>query len=687
MQQKIEHFKGFQREVVKLLALILLLFVKLETNAQPIIQSFTPASGPIGTQVTITGNSFSTNPAKNIVFFGGTTASVQSATTTSLVVTVPAGAAYQPISVVNTETNLIGSAAYPFEVTFNTGVGQTITPTFFSAKADFTTGNNPGGMVGVADIDGDGKPDLIVVNRSINTFSILRNTSTNAQPSFAAKVDFATDSTPSAVAIGDLDGDGKPDIVITNMFTNKISIYKNTATSGSINAASLGAKISFIADTVSLPTSVAIGDLDGDGKPDLAVVNSFNNTVSVLKNIAAAGILDSTSFAAAVDFTTGLGPTCVALADMDGDGKLDLIVSNLNAKSISVLRNKIASNSIDTTSFAAKIDFPVGTGPNALAIGDLNGDGKPDIAVANQGSNTVSILRNIANAGAFTTASLAAKFDLSSSGASPYFVSIGNVDSDSLPDIVVTNLISNNVSVIKNNYTSGTLLASSFVPAVSFATNTYPFSAAITDVDGDGKADLLVPDYGKSSVSVFHNAGSTALPVSFLSFSGRYEKAGNALLSWKTAFEKNTAYYIVQRSNGNMSFAEVGKVQVNGGNTYSFSDVLPLANTASKYYYRLKSVDKNGNITYSNTVSIVCGNKVSFTLSPNPAHNFINVKTEEAIANGMILITDLAGKAVYTNKIQNAQLQQIPLNGYSKGVYNVTIFTPSGKQTKQIVVE
>ena len=685
MQQKLQYSRS---SASKGFSLFLVLFFAIASNAQPIITSFQPISGAVGTSVTITGNNFSSNTAKNVVFFGATIATVQSATANSLVVTVPAGATYQPISVVSTETNLIGSTTQPFEVTFNTGVGQPIASSFFSAKADFATGNNPAGFIAVADIDGDGKPDVVVVNRSTNTFSILRNTSTLSQAAFANKVDFATDSTPSAVAIADLDGDGKPDIVITNMFTNKISVYRNTAKVGSISASSLAAKVSFVADSISLPTSVAIGDIDGDGKLDLAVVNSFNNTVSVLKNTSTVGNIDASSFAAAVDFTTGLGPTFVAIADVDGDGKLDLVVSNLNAKTISILHNKGIANSIDTTSFAAKVDFTVGTGPNALAIGDLNNDGKPDIIVANQGSNTLSVLRNTATAGAIMAASFAAKFDLPSNGASPYFVAVGNVDSDSIPDIVVANLISNTVSAIKNNYTTGTFSAASFDAGVSFATGTYPFSAAIADVDGDGKADLVVPDYGKNTISVFHNAGSTDLPVSFLSFTGKYQTSGSALLTWKTATETNTSYYIVQRSNGSGSFAEVGRVGVHGaGYTYTFTDALPLANNASLVYYRLQSVDNNGAKTYSNTVSIDCSKKVSFAVFPNPAKSILNIKTDEVSANGLILITDQAGNAVYTNKIQNTQLQQVPVNGFAKGVYSVTIFTPSGKQTKQVVIE
>ena len=100
--------------------------------------------------------------------------------------------------------------------------------------------------------------------------------------SFAAKVDFATVSAPSSVAIGDLDGDGKPDLAIPNNYNSSVSVYRNTSSSGSIVAGSFVAKAEFAIGF--RPQSVTIGDLDGDGKADLAVANYGDNSVSVLRN-------------------------------------------------------------------------------------------------------------------------------------------------------------------------------------------------------------------------------------------------------------------------------------------------------------------------------------------------------------------------------------------------------------------
>ena len=672
--------------------LFALLAIAINAKAQPVISSFSPISGPVGTVVTITGNNFDASATNNTVYFGSAKATVTAASATSLTVTVPASATFQPITVINTNTSLSCNSALPFNVTFNSGNGQTITSSSFNARVNFTSGTNPAAIVAVADIDGDGKPDMVVVNRATNTFSIFRNTSTVgtiSTASFAAKVDFATDSTPSSVAIGDVDGDGKLDIVITNQFQNKISVYRNTATSGTISATSFATKVNFITDTLSLPTAVAIGDIDGDGKPDLAVTNSFTNTVSILKNISSVGSITSSSFAAAVDYKTGLGPTSVVIADIDGDGKPDLAIANFNAKTISILRNKSSVNVIDTNSLAAKVDFATGTGPYALAVGDLNADGKPDIAVVNQGSNTISVFANNAISGAINTTSLAAKVDIASGGESPYYISISNVDGDDKPDILTANMVMNNLSVIKNLYSSGTISTTSFANAVNFATGNYPFSVSIADFDGDGKPDLAVPDNGNNNVSIYKNNLLNIVPVSFLTFTGQFQNPRKTLLKWQTGTEINTAVFNIQRCLNGTIFTTIDHVAAVGSDfVYSYTDILPSDKLPAVIYYRLQEVDKNGAITYSSIVSININKNVSYEFYPNPSKGFINIQTNGIHSgNGLVIINDITGHTVLTSKLEDVSVQKLSLNTLSKGIYTISIITSESKQTQEIVVE
>src|SRR2546426_310034 len=141
---------------------------------------------------------------------------------------------------------------------------------------------------------------------------------------------------------------------------------------------SVGVRLDFA--TGSGPVSVAIGDLNGDGKPDLAVANINSATVSVLLGNGAGGV------GAKPDFATAAGPISVAIGDLNGDGKPDLAVANASTTTVSVLLGNGAGG------FGAKTDFPTGINPQSVAIGDLNGDGKPDLAAANGISSTVSVL-------------------------------------------------------------------------------------------------------------------------------------------------------------------------------------------------------------------------------------------------------------------------------------------------------
>ncbi|MCA6393077.1 MAG: VCBS repeat-containing protein, partial [Cytophagales bacterium] len=185
----------------------------------------------------------------------------------------------------------------------------------------------------------------------------------------------------------------KADLAVTNGSGSSVSVFRNT---GSVGTISYAAKVDFT--TGSFPYSVSIGDLDGDGKADLALANEGSNTVSVFRNTGSAGTI---SYAAKVDFTTGFAPYSVSIGDLDGDGKADLAVANGSGSSVSVFRN---TGSAGTISYAAKVDFTTGLFPYSVSIGDLDGDGKADLAIANQSSNTVSVFRNTGSAGTISYA-------------------------------------------------------------------------------------------------------------------------------------------------------------------------------------------------------------------------------------------------------------------------------------------
>lgn len=368
----------------------------------------------------------------------------------------------------------------------------------FAAKQDVATSQGPI-YVTAGDLDGDGKLDLAVVNLTVNSISLLLNTTEPgaAAISFAAKQDFDTGVSPLSVALGDLNGDGKLDLAVSSFSLSSISVLLNTTAPGSVTLTFSNIQDFATGDSVAF---VAIGDLNGDGKLDLAVANFSVDTVSVLFNTTATGALTA-SFAPEKEFATGVGPIFVTVGDIDNDGRLDLLVADFNSAVVSVLLNNTVTGQA-TPSFATKQDFTTGDAPLFVGVNDLNGDGKLDLAVANLNVSTVSVLLNSTARGP-ATPGFALKQDVDT-GLNPRSIAVGDLNGDGKPDLAISSVSSNSVSVLLNTTIPGAN-SSSFTVKKDFAVGTNPVSVAAIDINRDGKLDLVAANISSNTVSVLLN--------------------------------------------------------------------------------------------------------------------------------------------------------------------------------------
>ncbi|MES2702142.1 MAG: FG-GAP-like repeat-containing protein [Bacteroidota bacterium] len=563
--------------VQRLTGILFLLLGPALALAQPTVTSVSPLSGNPGSTVTITGINFNSTAANNIVYFGATKATVTAASTTSLTATVPSGATFMPVSVNNTALNLAGYSQYPFLPKYDnaTHIQGMLN---FNTKVDFTSGTSAQNIA-IADIDGDGQPDLIASNRTSNTISVYRNTTTAgalSSASFAAKVDFTTGSNPETIAVGDIDGDGKIDIAVANYTSGTVSVFRNTSTVGAITGGSLNAKVDFTAGSGC--TGIAIGDLDGDGRPDMVATNFGSSTISLFRNSGSAGAITTASFTAAVDLPTGTQPRSGIICDADGDGKQDIVLVNQVSNTLSVYRNIATAGTLATGSFAARVDAGTGSGPIKIKAADIDGDGKIDFVAANYNANAISLLRNQSSPGSIT---LATKVDFATAN-KPADLAIGDIDGDGKADITVGNDLSTVASIFRNIASSGTITTSSLAARTDVTTGTDPNGIAVGDLDSDGKPDIATANSGSSNISVLKNV-PLYLPPTVAAVSPSAANPGTSVTITGTNFNSTTAnnivYFGATRASVTAATNTSLTATVPGGATYMPVSVLNTAST------------------------------------------------------------------------------------------------------------
>lgn len=293
----------------------------------------------------------------------------------------------------------------------------------FALPVRFGVGNGPANLV-VADVNGDGRLDLVVANADDQTVSV--RLADPARPGYflAATVLSTPGRTPLDVAVGDLSGSGRMDIAVAAAGGSSVLVFSQTATG------TFSAPVAYAVGGE--PQALTVADLDGNGRADLAVATAAN-TVAVLLQTGAG------TFASAASYATGVQPVAIRAADLNGDGKLDLLTANYGAatspgtQGLSVLLQGTTAGT-----FGTAVAYTTEYRPTALAVGDLNGDGRPDVAVACEGLP-----------------------------GSPGAVSV----------------------LLQSPTTAGILLA-----AVNYAGTYGPMGVALADMNGDGRPDLVIAD-------------------------------------------------------------------------------------------------------------------------------------------------------------------------------------------------
>ncbi len=558
------------------------------TSTVAVVSGTAPTS--TGTSITsseVIGNSLTLNVSGLVgtprVFFPGNVEGTVTSTSGSTIrVSVPNGAQFGQISVLDPVTQLLSTSNNYFYPRFDSQSIDHNTDFKFAkpinipllsrrgsrfAFAVDTSGTRPY-SVEFADVDGDGKNDIVVGGTGSDSVIFFRNTITAAGDTAASRwstpvfIKSYDSASVINVKLADLDGDGKPELITASSSTGRILIYRNTSTSGNISFDT--SRIIYNSTPVAvLPTEVVVNDFNNDGRLDIGVVSNgwfdpahgqnFAGQFMVLQNeyqkSSDASIhITRDDFSLRTIFTfqdSGKSaPLSICAADFDHDNKIDVALTDHNKRTVTVFHNTTSgTNTPVTFDTAARVILNTGAGhgnlasgpfnsydtinhttgyPNQIRCADLNNDGFADLIVAVSDSDLLTSNRYNevyvypGSATGFTSVSPALK--IATGHAGPVGIAFGDMNSDGTLDILVTNSGNNNVGIIKNTTSGGTLTASSFslagnnfgFPATGSTgswPNSYagPVTVAAGDLNLNTATDFAYVSREMNSLTIFHS--------------------------------------------------------------------------------------------------------------------------------------------------------------------------------------
>ena len=597
--------KFFTQKGLLLFIFTFLIFLS-NINAQVTVTSVTPATGSGGTTMIIVGTGFSATTTNDAVYFGAAKGNVISASATSLTVQAPTGAANNAVTVINTTTGLAGSSKTFYKPNFGgTSAAPSFTKTTQSAPSGTTTID-----VQFSDLDGDGFDDMVVSDNGNNNLLVYKNTTSavGGTPTFSLATSLSFSNTYGVVRFGDLNRDGKPDIIAGNGSAT-IGIFINS--SSGVGSFTFQSQVSLSLPTVTNAAVVnysTVCDFDGDGIPDIIAGDYANNIVYIFRNTNAASSTVSAGSFTRSTLASGSelkGVSDVEFADMDGDGKPDMIASMTDFNTgtlgydgsgwVAIYPNTSTSGSPSVSGTYVQAGGTDNQSPLNVVIADFDGDGKLDLAWedGSNGTQYVYVSRNTSTGVGNFGLSAVSKYNCGTN-TTPTIISVADFNGDGKPDIVAADYTSASVNVLTNGSTSGSLSFS--VSSITGLSNNQNGVAA-ADLNGDSKPDFVSVDVSSITINIFQNTTVSSPVVTVdnaTSISSVTATLNGKVFAGTTSanlfFDYGTSPTLIGASSVS---ASPSSVTIASGNAVISAAITGLT-ASTTYYFRARATNTNG---------------------------------------------------------------------------------------------